>query len=99
MVNVAPVKLLLDFIADKQMYTALDGGSDSMLAVSKKFALLFHILILVVAKFFAKAFVEDICGVFTLDCNPFIYQSHSIEVAFSTRKKLLFCGIVNASNL
>ncbi|VDK85564.1 unnamed protein product [Litomosoides sigmodontis] len=36
-VNVAPVKLLLDFIADKQMYTALDGGTDSMLAVSKKY--------------------------------------------------------------
>ncbi|VBB33640.1 unnamed protein product [Acanthocheilonema viteae] len=36
-VNVSPVKLLLDFIADKQIYMALDGGPDSMLAVSKKY--------------------------------------------------------------
>ncbi|CAG9536519.1 unnamed protein product [Cercopithifilaria johnstoni] len=36
-VNVAPVKLLLDFIADKQIYIALDGGPDSMLAVNRKY--------------------------------------------------------------
>uniref|UniRef100_A0A915PPG6 non-specific serine/threonine protein kinase n=1 Tax=Setaria digitata TaxID=48799 RepID=A0A915PPG6_9BILA len=36
-VNVSPVKPLLDFIADKQIYIALDGGPDSMFATSRKY--------------------------------------------------------------
>ncbi|VDM97464.1 unnamed protein product [Thelazia callipaeda] len=36
-VNVSPVKSLISFIADKQMYIALDGGSDSMFATSRKY--------------------------------------------------------------
>uniref|UniRef100_A0A1I7V7K1 non-specific serine/threonine protein kinase n=1 Tax=Loa loa TaxID=7209 RepID=A0A1I7V7K1_LOALO len=35
-INVPPVKLLLDFMADKQIYLALDGGQDSTFAVSRK---------------------------------------------------------------
>ncbi|VIO93356.1 Protein kinase domain containing protein [Brugia malayi] len=36
-VNASPVKSLLDYMADKQIYLALDNGSDSLFAVSRKY--------------------------------------------------------------
>ncbi|VDK88257.1 unnamed protein product, partial [Onchocerca ochengi] len=36
-VNISSVKSLLNFIADKQIYIALDGNSDSMFSTSKKY--------------------------------------------------------------
>ncbi|OZC11786.1 hypothetical protein X798_00967 [Onchocerca flexuosa] len=49
-VNISSVKSLLNFIADKRIYIALDGNSDSMFSTCKKLTLFVYVLILVIVE-------------------------------------------------